>query len=83
LALIGHGANLTWTFEENRSGARRKRAMSRFLILLLALAALLTACAPDSARNADCAREAQGNTRWGYYPGYGCGPVPPALTKYP
>jgi hypothetical protein len=21
--------------------------------------------------------------RWGYYPGYGCGPVPPARTVYP
>lgn len=21
--------------------------------------------------------------RWGYYPGYGCGPVPPARTIYP
>jgi hypothetical protein len=45
---------------------------------------LLAACAGTDPRNGDCARQAQnGSLRWGYYPGYGCGPVPPAITKYP
>jgi hypothetical protein len=56
--------------------------MSRFVILFSALALVLTACAPDP-RNVACARQSQGSMRWGYYPGYGCGPVPAAQTVYP
>jgi len=38
-----------------------------------------------SARNPtdrDCASRSTGGVRWGYYPGYGCGPVPRAQTHF-
>lgn len=57
--------------------------MARPLLILSALTLLLAACAGTDPRNAACASEAHGSLRWGYYPGYGCGPVPPAQTKYP
>jgi hypothetical protein len=28
-------------------------------------------------------QQSHGGERWGYYPGYGCGPVPRAQTVYP
>ncbi|HEV8014134.1 MAG TPA: hypothetical protein VGP48_01310 [Stellaceae bacterium] len=57
--------------------------MSRFVILLATLATLLSACASTDPRNSDCVRQGQGSSmRWGYYPGYGCGPVPRALTNF-
>lgn len=56
--------------------------MLRAAILVATLGLLLIGCAATGAENADCARLAQGNLRWGYYPGYGCGPVPPAQTKF-
>jgi hypothetical protein len=58
--------------------------MLRIVILIATLATVLTACAGTDPRNADCVRQAQGSgLRWGYYPGYGCGAVPPAITKFP
>jgi hypothetical protein len=52
--------------------------------LALSLATVLGACASDahSVRDLDCAKEARGTLRWGYYPGYGCGPIPPAQTHF-
>lgn len=52
--------------------------------IALSLAVLLGACATDahSARDQDCAKFAHGTLRWGYYPGYGCGPIPPAQTHF-
>jgi hypothetical protein len=55
--------------------------MPRLVIVLSILAVGLMACAPD-ARDLDCALQAQGSMRWGYYPGYGCGPVPRAQTVF-
>lgn len=57
--------------------------MARVLIVLSTLALLLAACSGADPRNTACAQQAQHGLRWGYYPGYGCGPVPPAQTKYP
>jgi len=56
--------------------------MFRAAILVATLALLLAGCAGSSAQNAACARLARGNLRWGYYPGYGCGPVPPAQIHF-
>jgi len=56
--------------------------MIRAAILALACALFLAGCADTGAQNAACAQQARGNLRWGYYPGYGCGPVPPAQTKF-
>lgn len=56
--------------------------MMRAAIFALACALFLAGCADTSAQNAACAQQASGNLRWGYYPGYGCGPVPPAQTKF-
>ena len=53
------------------------------MIILGAAAFLLTGCAANDPRNLACERMAQaGGLRWGYYPGYGCGPVPPAQTRF-
>ena len=57
--------------------------MLRLITVLGGAVFLLTACAGDDARNLACAHMAQpGGLRWGYYPGYGCGPVPPAETHF-
>jgi hypothetical protein len=56
--------------------------MPRLLVLVATLLVILAGCAANDPRNLACARQAQGNQRWGYYPGYGCGPVPPAQTKF-
>lgn len=56
--------------------------MLRKVILFALFGTILAACAPDS-RDIACAAQAQGNMRWGYYPGYGCGPVPKAQTTFP
>jgi hypothetical protein len=57
--------------------------MLRLITVLGTAVFLLTACAASDPRNADCAALAQpGGLRWGYYPGYGCGPVPPAQTHF-
>jgi hypothetical protein len=56
--------------------------MIRAAIFIMTCALLLVGCADSSAQNAACQQQAQGNLRWGYYPGYGCGPVPPAQTKF-
>ncbi len=56
--------------------------MTRAAILVLTCTLFLAGCANTSAENAACAQQAQGGLRWGYYPGYGCGPVPPAQTKF-
>jgi hypothetical protein len=43
----------------------------------------LTACSTNNPQNAACRAEAHGGSLlWGYYPGYGCGPVPPAQTHF-
>jgi hypothetical protein len=55
----------------------------RLITILGAAGFLLTACAGNDPRNLVCARMAQpGGLRWGYYPGYGCGPVPPAEINF-
>jgi hypothetical protein len=60
--------------------------MLRAAILAMACA-LLLAGAANSAENEACAQQphgvsVRGNLPWAYYPGYGCGPVPPAQTKF-
>jgi hypothetical protein len=58
--------------------------MARQLLAMSALALLLASCGGTAdPRNAACASQSQAGMRWGYYPGYGCGPVPPAQTKFP
>lgn len=54
------------------------------IVLVCAIASLLGACdgGIENQQNIDCMNQATGNLRWGYYPGYGCGPVPPAQTKF-
>jgi hypothetical protein len=54
------------------------------IILFLSLALCLAACASDQAQDAQCARErpAGATLPWGYFPGYGCGPVPRAITNF-
>jgi len=54
------------------------------IILFLSLALSLAACVRDEAQNAQCARErpAGATLPWGYFPGYGCGPVPRAITNF-
>lgn len=57
--------------------------MKRTRLLLFVF--LLSACAADDGQNARCASEAPatGTIRampWGYYPGYGCGPIPPPVS---
>jgi hypothetical protein len=63
--------------------------MLRTAIAFSAVIFLLAGCASDSAQNTNCAQHAQrgpatarGPLPWGYYPGYGCGPVPPAQTHF-
>jgi ABC-type uncharacterized transport system auxiliary subunit len=56
--------------------------MIRAAILALTCALCLAGCADTSAQNDACAQQVHDNLRWGYYPGYGCGPVPPAQTKF-
>jgi hypothetical protein len=53
------------------------------LAVVFSLLVCLTACsqgAPEE--NARCAREAPPDARypWGYYAGYGCGPITPRVT---
>ena len=55
------------------------------LAALLSLLFCLTACSADSAENERCEREAPAGPTlrampWGYYPGYGCGPIPPQVS---
>lgn len=57
--------------------------MIRQFVFVAALAVLLASCAGSDPRSAACAGQSQAGMRWGYYPGYGCGPVPPAQTKFP
>jgi hypothetical protein len=53
-------------------------------LFVAAMLLSLTACNDrSSANNLDCEKLANGWIPWGYYPGYGCGPVPPARTLYP
>jgi len=49
-------------------------------MLVLGLALCLAGCAAGSDPNAECARQRPADSRlpWGYFPGYGCGPVTPA-----
>jgi len=56
--------------------------MFRAAIVVATLTLLIAGCPGSTARNGACARQARGNLPWGYYPGYGCGPVPPAQTKF-
>lgn len=57
--------------------------MARALLFFSMLALLLTACSGADPRSLACARQSHDGQRWGYYPGYGCGPVPRAQTIYP
>ena len=61
--------------------------MIRAAILAVTCALFLAGCANNSAENSACAQQAhgasvRGTLPWGYYPGYGCGPVPPAQTRF-
>jgi hypothetical protein len=58
------------------TGTMIKLAASLSLIFWLA------ACSANIAQNERCAREAPANARypWGYYAGYGCGPITPSVT---
>jgi hypothetical protein len=43
----------------------------------------LGACGTNNPQNDACEAMADGGRlAWGYYPGYGCGPVPPAQTHF-
>jgi hypothetical protein len=43
----------------------------------------LGACSASNPQNEACQAMAHdGSLPWGYYPGYGCGPVPPARTHF-
>ena len=56
--------------------------MIRTTMLAVFCVLFLAGCANTTAQNMACAQQAQGNLRWGYYPGYGCGPVTPAQIKF-
>lgn len=63
--------------------------MIRTAILMAICSCLLAGCASTRAQNEACERQAhdtvstpRGNLPWGYYPGYGCAPVPPAQTHF-
>jgi hypothetical protein len=63
--------------------------MARAGFLAMTCVLLLSGCAADQAQNEACAQQAQaappsprGDLPWGYYPGFGCGPIPPAQTKF-
>jgi hypothetical protein len=56
---------------------------TRGLIAAAALLSLVACNDRSSPNNLDCEKMASGRIPWGYYPGYGCGPVPPARTLYP
>ena len=64
------------------SGIWENATMIRAAILATLCILGLAGCADTRAQDAACAQQAQGNLHWGYYPGYGCGPVPPAQTKF-
>ena len=58
--------------------------MARRFLVISALAVVLAACAAGAGpRNLSCEQQSHGTIRWGYYPGYGCGPVPRAQTVFP
>jgi hypothetical protein len=42
----------------------------------------LAACSGDTPQNEACRAMATGTLPWGYYPGYGCGPIPRAQTHF-
>jgi hypothetical protein len=54
-------------------------------VAIVSLACILGGCSNgvSNAQNQDCAEQAHGNLPWGYYPGFGCGPVSRAQTLYP
>jgi len=59
--------------------------MFRGFLILSAAALLLAACAANDPPKQSCPQPATHSLRvmkWGYYPGYGCGPVPPAETHF-
>jgi hypothetical protein len=64
--------------------------MLRAAMVGVAFLFLLAGCAADRAQSAACAQQphnatlspVRGPLPWGYYPGYGCGPVPPAQTHF-
>jgi len=58
----------------------RKIAVGLFLMMAVGLAAC--SAGPTDPQNLACARQSPDGTRWGYYPGYGCGPVPRAQTNF-
>lgn len=62
----------------------RARA-SLVAIAIVSLACVLGGCSSgaNSTLNQSCAQQAHGTLPWGYYPGFGCGPVPRAQTLYP
>lgn len=61
-----------------------RRARLQILGLMAVCVMTLAACdGRDGAKNLACERLAHdGTLRWGYYPGYGCGPVPRAQTQF-
>ncbi len=54
--------------------------MALSLVALLGFS--LAACSTDNPQNDACRAMATGNLPWGYFPGYGCGPVPRAQTHF-
>jgi hypothetical protein len=91
--LVAHSALLSERFSRKElSTNQRTNAASRIIrqmdrvtvVLFLTIGVTLGACGGDpyDSQNLECARQAQNGMRWGYYPGYGCGPVPPAQTKF-
>ena len=52
------------------------------LFLIIALGLVACGGGPSDPQNLACARQTQDGIHWGYYPGYGCGPVPRAQTNF-
>jgi hypothetical protein len=58
-------------------------AINRIALRIVGLLAFsLAACGGDNPQNEACRAMATGTLPWGYYPGYGCGPIPRAQTHF-
>jgi hypothetical protein len=72
---------------DSKSNRPRANRLASFAAVAgIALMGSLTACSERSAaaaENQSCAQQAHGTLPWGYYPGFGCGPVPRAQTLFP
>jgi hypothetical protein len=69
----------------NSSRNRKRVSSSLATVAIASLVCILGSCSNgvSNAQAHDCAQQAHGTLPWGYYPGFGCGPVPRAQTLYP